>query len=52
MSDPPGNVVALPQRPVCGRCGKLIAKGDRYYGEVRMPDGSTKPVHARCLESG
>lgn len=34
---------------VCDRCKKPITKGQRY-ANVRLPEGTTAPVHGKCLE--
>lgn len=34
---------------VCGDCKKPISKGQEYR-EVRLPGGSTTPIHRTCLE--
>lgn len=51
------NVVPLTRSTVdarpCARCKRPIGKGERYYPNVRMPDGTFAPVHEACMgESG
>jgi hypothetical protein len=45
------NVIVLPpprERMVCSRCTRYIEPGEAFR-EVRVPDGTLRPIHERCL---